>query len=148
MSTTTIVNPAVLRSQLKGKSQGDCDMNDFICQYIDLGSCSSDAGCGLDCSDCACGNYQDAPICSNAPADINCSTEIFRGCSFSDCADNQNNPDDKCCANLGIRPGDQIDHAYCSTQDADYGGINLCFWGDAGNPCPDCSFPDWYDWGC
>jgi len=135
MSSTQIVNPAILK-QLRPHKNGDCDMNDFICAFVDLGSCPSD------CSDHSCGQYRDAPVCANPSTDITCSTEIYRGCILSDCADNSGNPDDKCCANLGLRPGDQIDHGWCSTQDACFGEISLCFFGDGGNPCPDCWISD------
>ncbi len=74
----------------------------------------------------SCGEYQDAPVCKNGESDVTCSTEKYRGCApgETDCADSGTNNDDRCCAGSSRHgPGDNIDHQYCSTSDAEWGGF-------------------------
>lgn len=81
-----------------------------------------------------CWTYNDAPVCTNGQTDVTCIGERYRGCPVgaTDCGDNDGNPDDACCLGLGPGPGDNIDHADCRTNDADWGGT--CFWGFDGIP--------------
>ena len=77
-----------------------------------------------------CGAYRDAPVCTNGNTDVTDPDEVYRGCQTgaTDCADNVDNPDDRCCFGSGsLGPGDNIDHAFCTMQDADFGGFSWCF---------------------
>lgn len=125
MSRTTIVNPAALRRPVKHVEEGTCIYR------------------------------ADAPVCENGDQDVACTGEVYRGCAVgqADCANNPDNPDDTCCA--AVIPGttgDNIDHAYCSINDAGYGGIGVCFWSDTGNKPPEppvlCAMEDWTCWLC
>lgn len=80
-----------------------------------------------------CGTYEDAPVCTNGNEDVACDGERYRGCAAgtTDCANNPDNNDDSCCWGWGPGTGDNIDHQYCSTADAEWGGT--CFWSDEGN---------------
>jgi len=86
-----------------------------------------------------CGQYWDAPICTIAELDVTCYFEIYRGClgSSGDCADDPTNPDDRCCAATLPVVGDNIDHRYCSTNDASYGGLCGLWNPQIKNPCDD-----------
>lgn len=82
-----------------------------------------------------CARYSDAPMCRNGEQDVDCGSELYRGCcsTETDCADNSGNDDDSCCAGWGPGTGDNIDHEYCATRDASYGGT--CFiWDDGNSP--------------
>jgi hypothetical protein len=77
-----------------------------------------------------CGRYEDAPVCTNGNTDVEDPGGIYRGCpqGQTDCADNSDNPDDRCCmGSSGLGPGDNIDHFNCAMQDADFGGFSWCF---------------------
>jgi hypothetical protein len=90
-----------------------------------------------------CGQYSDAPVCTNGVptsegGDVACNGEVYRGCAQGacDCADGLGNYDDQCCAGWGPGGGDNIDHAYCTERDAGYGGLG-CMWpGADSNPTP------------
>lgn len=77
-----------------------------------------------------CDAYEDAPVCTDGSRDIECGGERYRGCypGQYDCADNPGNDDDVCCWGHGPGSGDNIDHAYCSHNDADWGGLCVFGW--------------------
>lgn len=85
-----------------------------------------------------CGEYSDAPVCQNGNTDVACTGEIYRGCAQgqTDCADGLGNYDDRCCAGWAPGGGDNIDHAYCTEQDADHGGMGCAWPGYDSNPPP------------
>jgi hypothetical protein len=87
---------------------------------------SAQAKSGEDCS-----GRQDAPVCVNGEEDVTCTGEIYRGCQVgqTDCADGQGQDDNCCAGTLPFTPGDNIDHAYCRMDDAEWGGIQdiWCF---------------------
>jgi len=87
-------------------------------------------------SEINCQEYGDAPVCELGDSDVDCTGERYRGCQpgSQDCANDPTNPDDNCCWGWGPTPGDNIDHQWCSTNDADWGGT--CFLFDGGNTPP------------
>lgn len=82
-------------------------------------------------SETGCGQYADAPVCADGSKDVGEDDDtIYRGCETNqtDCADNDGNSDDQCCFGSGsFGVGDNIDHAFCREQDADFGGFSWCF---------------------
>jgi hypothetical protein len=84
----------------------------------------------------SCGPRETAPVCANGEEDVTCSGERYRGCALgaTDCADGENG-DDKCCWGVGPGPGDNIDHEFCRTNDAGWGGT--CFYWDTGHGPPE-----------
>lgn len=90
-----------------------------------------------------CGKRADAPVCRNAATDVTCQNEIYAGCGkgetdCANCATSNDNYDDVCCAGWSTGGvGDNIDHAACKMNDADYGG-----WSGGGIFCRITGFSD------
>jgi len=95
-----------------------------------------------------CDAYRDAEICRDGNTDVTCGTESYAGCNPQtelDCADDPNgNNDDNCCAGLSPFGGEHIDHEYCDSRDAPWGGISWCLPGFDSNPPPDDAWFCWF----
>jgi hypothetical protein len=77
-----------------------------------------------------CGAYTDAPVCEDGSNDVHCN-DRYRGChpgawDCADCATPNDNNDDGCCWGGFPGPADNIDHGFCATYDAQWGG--WCLW--------------------